>query len=168
MRKLGAFAPDARQTPNTPIDDYIEAAFKKVEDKIWRDGTDKAPHGHPWHTSFHASQFPGDDPKACPRQAMYRLMDTPSQEPFSSSGRMVMGVGSAIEDLVAEELRLADALVFKGSGDAEWALVHDELWLTGNPDMVIPDPLTDIKRPHIIETKGKDSARIDRPSWNCS
>ena len=51
----------------------------------------------PWHVSFHGSQFPGDNPRACPRRALYTMMDIP-RGGFSRKSRMYDGCGQGSGD----------------------------------------------------------------------
>src|SRR3954469_18793349 len=53
---------------------------------------------HPWHVSFHGSSFPGDDPNACGRLQLYRMLDAPRDEKWypgrsNRRGRMFMENG---------------------------------------------------------------------------
>lgn len=60
----------------------------------------KSDQGHdaedPWHISFHGSQFPGDNPFACGRQNIYRLMDVP-RGGFTRQARQFMQQGKDME-----------------------------------------------------------------------
>jgi hypothetical protein len=141
------------------VDPTSDHAFAVAEAAIREQHLDRAPHGYEWHTSFHASQFPGDYELACPRKALYRLMNVPSQEPLNRSGRLIMGVGSAIEQLYVDAWRRAGVLYLAGSGDADLDFTVPEVWLTGNPDAIVT-PLDWMGEPHVVEVKGKDHDKI--------
>ena len=61
---------------------------------------DDAPHGKKWHTSFHASQFPGYD--GCARQQLYSLLDVPDEEPTPA---WLIGISDAGKDLEVQFVR---------------------------------------------------------------
>jgi hypothetical protein len=75
------------------VDPITEDAYKHVAHHRWENDLDSSPHGQPWHTSFHASEFPGDDPKACARKALYGLMGLPAGQPIEPRGLTVMDAG---------------------------------------------------------------------------
>jgi len=136
------------------------AAYKKVEERKWRGNEGNSPHGNPWHTSNHASQFPGDDPKACPRQAMYRLMDLPSAEPFNRRARTVMAAGKSVEEELVSTFNEAGILI-SAPPDAEvqTGFSYPDGWLTGSVDCVLlPEGYT---RPLPIEIKSKYQSVIE-------
>jgi CRISPR/Cas system-associated exonuclease Cas4 (RecB family) len=142
------------------IEPLTIAAYKKVEEEIWRDGSGNSPHGNPWHVSFHASQFPGDDPMACPRQAMYGLMDLPSAEPFNRRSRTVMAAGKSVEYELVSTFEKAGILI-SASPDAkvQTGFEYPSAWLTGSVDCVLlPDGYT---APLPIEIKSKYQSAID-------
>jgi hypothetical protein len=142
------------------IDPVTDEAYKLVEAQNHRDQKDDSPHGHPWHVSFHASQFPGDDPMACPRAALYQLADFPAPEPFNRNARTVMAAGKAIEvELVST---WADAGILLSAHPDEPVQTGFELsdaWLTGSTDAVILRPRTNWPTP--VEIKSKYQADID-------
>jgi hypothetical protein len=78
------------------LNPLVNRAFEISEQKRFEDQEGDNPHGRPWHVSFHASSFPGDDPKACPRQALYTMMDLPKSA-FSRRSRMLMNIGKQVE-----------------------------------------------------------------------
>lgn len=137
-------------------DAVLDAAYSIEEEQSWRDNLNSSPHGEPWHTSFHASSFPGDDEKACGRKAIYTLMDIPSQEPFSRAGRAVMEVGKAIEEQLVWRFYRSGVLLTDSPGaDTQIGFTDKEHWLTGSPDAIIKTP-TKNPRPLPIEVKTKD------------
>src|SRR5947209_229750 len=63
------------------LEPVVDWSFRVSEEKILRERLDDSPHGDLWHRSFHASQFPGNNPMACPRESLYRMMDFPASVP---------------------------------------------------------------------------------------
>jgi len=134
---------------------------------------DVSPHGRPWHTSFHASQFPGDSPHACGRLAMYGLMDIPQESPMSRWLAQTAAVGKAVELSVVRAIRDDGRLVKSGqpgrSSDPDacddngrpmpqMGFVDREHWLTGSVDM--PMLPFGYRTPHIVEIKSKHESKI--------
>jgi hypothetical protein len=138
----------------------LNAAFENEEEQIWRDDLQSSPHGQHWHLSFHASGFPGDNPKACGRQAIYSLMNIPSFHPVSRAGRSVMEAGKAIEEIVVWRLHRS-GLLLTDPPDAEHQMGFEdkEHWLTGSPDAIILNPKDN--SPYPVEIKSKDGAVIE-------
>ena len=143
------------------LEPIIQKTFKEVEEDRWRNQADNEPHGHPWHVSFHASQFPGDDPQACPRQALYRMMDFPESEPTSRRLRTLAAIGKAMEVELVRTWHEAGILL-SASPDAEIQTGFElpEAWFTGSVDAIIK-PRTWNKPVH-VEIKTKDRDTIDR------
>jgi len=142
------------------IDPATDEAYKIVEAQNHRDQKDDSPHGHPWHVSFHASQFPGDDPMACPRAALYQLADFPAPEPFNRNARTVMAAGKAIEvELVSTWHEAGILLSAPPDEPVQTGFEHSETWLTGSVDAVILRPRTNWPTP--VEIKSKYQADID-------
>lgn len=138
------------------IDPITDNAFLKAEDERWR--TEKQePHGHPWHVSFHASQFPGNDPLACPRQALYRMMNVPEQSAFSRKSRHLMSIGKTVEyELVSAYHRAGILLSAPPDEDVQTGFEYPEVWLTGSVDSVIEID----GRPVPVEIKTKSAEHI--------
>ena len=142
------------------IDPIIAASYRKVEEERWRSGDGNSPHGNPWHVSFHASQFPGDDPMACGRQAMYRIMDLPNADPFNRRARTVMAAGKAVEYELVTTLHDAGILLSAGPDEeVQTGFTFSDAWLTGSVDSVILPPGS--KQPLPIEIKSKYQSVIE-------
>jgi hypothetical protein len=126
----GAIKPDTHQ--------LLIDAFEESETWRWRLNSDNSPHEGAWHESFHASSFPGDDPLACPRKALYTLMDFASQEPFSGRTRQFFGLGKAGELVIVDSLARAGVLISADQNEAyktiQTGFTEPEHWLTGNAD----------------------------------
>jgi CRISPR/Cas system-associated exonuclease Cas4 (RecB family) len=161
LRKLSRTEFFSRLQLIRAVDPITDAAYREVEDRKWRERLDDSPHGHPWHVSFHASQFPGDDPKACPRQALYRMMDLPAATPFTRQSRTVMSAGKSIElELVQTFSDAGILLSAKPSDPVQTGFEYPEAWLTGSVDCVILPPRWN--KPLPIEIKTKYQAVIDK------
>lgn len=134
-------------------------AYKENEERIWKEDLGNSPHGQPWHTSFHASSFPGDDQTACGRKAFYGLMNVPKPAPTSRFLRSVGDSGKAIEDELVSRWDNAGYLL-SNSADSEYqtGFTDEKHWLTGNCDAaVLPYRW---RRPHIIEVKSKAHDKV--------
>lgn len=141
---------------NPIADSVLNAAYGIEEQYAWENNVGSSPHGEPWHTSFHASSFPGDDEKACGRKAIYTLMDIPSEEPFSRAGRAVMEAGKSIEEHLVWRFYNSGVLLTDSPGaKVQTGFTDEEHWLTGSPDAVIKTPST-TPRPLPVEIKTKD------------
>ena len=136
------------------LEPITDAAYKEVEQNRWQNNLDNEPHGHPWHVSFHASQFPGDNPMACPRQALYQMMDFPSSDPFTRRSRTVMAAGKAIEEELVRTWHDAGILISAGPDEEiQTGFELPEAWLTGSVDAVIKPPNWNKPLPVEIKTK---------------
>lgn len=142
------------------LDPLTVQAYKNVEEERWRNQADDSPHGDPWHVSFHASQFPGDDPQACPRQSLYRMMDFPASEPFSRRSRVVMGIGKWMETNLVRTWE-EDGILLTASPDAEvqTGFAFPDVWFTGSVDAIIKPH--NWNKPLPVEVKTKDRDTID-------
>lgn len=142
------------------VEPVVMRAFREVEDARLRSDQGNSPHGKPWHTSFHASQFPGDDPLACPRQSLYRMMNFPPVDPFSRRSRFLMEVGKAMEVTLVQAMYEAGILL-SAPPDAEHqtGFEYPEAWLTGSVDCII-QPFN-WNKPLPIEIKSKDRATVE-------
>lgn len=135
-------------------------AYLKNEERIWREDLDRSPHGRPWHTSFHASSFPGDPDTACARKALYGLMDLPNDKPIDQQGRGIMDAGKALEERYVWNYEDAGYLLSaRPDAKRQTGFSLPEFWLSGNLDAVIrPEGWN---RGHVVEFKGKDHDKID-------
>lgn len=161
LRKLSRAEFFTRMQVTRILDPIVDAAYKQVEEESWREQLDDAPHGDPWHVSFHASQFPGDDPMACPRQALYQMMDFPPAAPFNRRSRAVMAAGKAIETELVRTWHKAGILL-SAPPDAEFqtGFEHPEAWLTASTDAIILPPRWN--KPVPVEIKSKYDVEIEK------
>lgn len=143
------------------VDPVTASAYKEVEDALWRSSDGDSPHGQPWHVSFHGSQFPGDDPLACPRQALYRMMDLPKAEPFTRRSRTVMSAGKYAEiELVGTWHKAGILLSAPPESEIQTGFEWPEAWLTSSVDSVILPPRWN--KPLPVEIKTKDHETIEK------
>ena len=143
------------------VEPVTYAAYKEVEDTLWHAGGDDSPHGHPWHVSFHGSQFPGDNSMACPRQALYRMMDFPKQSAFSRRSRVLMQAGKDAEvELVRTWYEAGILLSAPPDAEVQTGFEIPEVWLTSSVDSVIQPPRWN--KPLPVEIKTKDHATIEK------
>lgn len=152
---LGRFETWARLGRINLAGTLFEAASQRVEEHHWRTRLDRAPHGDPWYSSFHVSQFPAGDPRACDRQALYDMMGFPLKEPAST---MLVGtaiMGDAAENWNALNMEYDGRVLSVGAiPEKKVQLTDHDHWLTGSPDFIVIPPFWN--RPHLIETKTKD------------
>lgn len=135
------------------VEPLTKRAFKVVEERRWRGRVDNRPHGEEWHTSFHASQFPGADERACGRALQYVLMDDPGKEPPSRRLRGQGEMGQAIEDMLVERWGEYGVLLPPAEGMKQISVQDDDHWLTGSMDApIVPEGWT---RPHVVDVKSK-------------
>lgn len=140
----------------TVVEPNTDRAFKIAEERIWREQLDDSPHGDPWHTSFHASSFPGNSERACGRKAIYTLSDFPSVSPAPRRLRGQGEVGKAVELMLVRAFGLAGILLSNDqtAGDSfQTNFVDEDLWLTGACDAIILPYRWN--RPHVVEIKTK-------------
>jgi len=142
------------------VSPLLEQCYKNEEKQIWENDLFSSPHGKHWHTSNHASQFPGDPEDACPRKAVYGLMNFASNKPTERAGRAIMEAGLDIEDRVVTRFQRAGILL-SNPPDAEHQTNFQEkkVWLSGNSDAIIKIPRSN--RPYVVELKTKFQNKID-------
>lgn len=142
------------------VEPLTDKVYKEIEKRTWLEDLESSPHGELWHTSFHASSFPGDDPHACGRKAVYGLMNVPALDPTTRFLRSVADAGKAIENELVQRWHYA-GLLLSAPPDAEvqTGFKDKDHWLTGNCDAVIlPYRWT---RPHVVEVKSKADDKVN-------
>jgi hypothetical protein len=150
------------------LDPLTDDVYRRVEEKRHRDQSDDENLALPWHVSFHASQFPGDDPQACPRKALYTLMDFAREAgdrkarnlPFDRASRTIMSAGKAVELELVQTYADAGILLSAKPGEPQTMFVWKDAWMTGTVDCVIRWLDTTLVVP--VEIKTKYQAVIDR------
>lgn len=160
LRKLSRAELFTRLQVTRTIEPVTVRAYQEVEAERWRSGHGNSPHGHPWHVSFHASRFPGDNPMACSRQALYGMMDFPNAEPFSRQSRTVMEAGKGIEvELVRTWHEAGILLSAPPDAKVQTGFELPEAWLTGSVDAIIKP--YNWNKPVPVEIKTKYQKDID-------
>lgn len=119
------------------IEPMTEQAYAFVQAKERSKVNRGAAHSHDWHISFHGSSFPGDNPYACGRAALYSMMDLPQPLP----GRWLQQVADAGKDI---EDRLVMTWYQSGQlistppfpGMKQMQFEDPETWLTSTVDAI--------------------------------
>ena len=115
--------------------------------------------GSLWHVSFHGSSFPGDDPKACGRKAIYTMLDIP-RKPFSRRGRQLMDAGKDLEVQLVRRWWQAGLLLSAPPDVREQTEFEDaEHWLTSTVDAIVVRPRS--PRPVVAEVKNLDGDKFE-------
>lgn len=117
-------------------------------------------HADPWHLSFHGSQFPGDNPYACPRASLYRMMDF-TRPLMKRWLEQVAESGKAIENSLVAKWYYAGYLVSPPSflpGVLQQQYEDEDHWLTCTVDATVCWPRT--TEPIVCEVKSKEAAVI--------
>lgn len=117
-------------------------------------------HADPWHLSFHGSQFPGDNPHACSRLALYRMMDF-ARPMMPRWLEQVAESGKAIENSLIAKWYYAGYLVSPPAflpGVLQQQYEDDDHWLTCTVDALVCWPRT--TEPLVCEVKSKEASVI--------
>lgn len=139
----------------------LMSAYRDEELRVWRGDLESSPHGAAWHTSFHASSIPGDDPYACGRRAIYELMN-PVGQPIEPWLRGWFDLGKALELEWVRRFAYAGQLLSadQTAGDEhQTGFVDDEYWLSGSPDLLILPPRW--RRSHAVEVKTTSHEKVE-------
>jgi len=114
---------------------------------------------HPWHVSFHGSEFPGDNPYACPRRSIYRLMDIPRPLPPRWL-EQIADAGKDVENRLVQKWYDAGYLLSAPPTDPYQTIFEDpEVWLTSTVDAIVVHPRAN--RPAVVEVKSKSAQDIE-------
>lgn len=160
LRKLSRVEMLSRMQILRKVDPIVLDAYREREAEQLRTQEKDSPHGHPWHVSFHASQFPGDDPMACPRAALYQMMDFPAPEPIGRRVRVAGIIGKAMEiDIVDAWNRHGILLSAAPDEKVQTGFELPEAWLTCSVDAVIQP--RNWNKPLPIEIKSAYKRDID-------
>ncbi len=169
FRILGAIT----RGPN--VDKVTEEAYAAIEKEIWKMDLDSSPHGNKWHTSFHASSFPGHE-KVCARAALYTLLDIPPAGPITPRLRAMAEVGKAVEYQIVYRWAKSGILLggdysqLNDGDDIKQVGFYDpDTWLTGSSDALLDmRPHWDSVLPVDIKSKGHhiiENMKIGKMSW---
>lgn len=119
-----------------------------------------SPHGHPWHTSYHASAFPGDDPYACGRLAVYGMMGLPG-EMIEPKLRAWFELGTQLEHVWVKKFAAEGVLLSKSPAvgdDYQTNFADPEHWLTGAADAIILPAFW--RKGHNVEVKTTSHEKV--------
>ncbi len=155
------------------MDAIVDRAYNLEADREWRE-MNQAPHGSPWHTSFHGSQFPGgENEKRCARQALYVLMDIPTATPANVKLVATGGVGKAVERQIVWRWARQGILLtgdpkepYAVAGLHEWThmkqlgIEDEDTWLTGSIDAAL-DARPGWEEALIIDVKTKPLTYVE-------
>jgi hypothetical protein len=137
------------------MEPMTEELMQQRNEREWR--SDDHVRGEHWHTSFHASEFPGDDINACARYLVYRMMDFPPATSMPPWVTTTGTIGKAGElDIVNAWFEGGHALAVpedRPEGEHQLVFEHRGFWASGSIDLPILKP--GWRRPHIVEVKGK-------------
>lgn len=143
------------------VDELTDTAYRLVLKRNFEQDLGNSPHGHPWHTSFHASQFPLDKEFGCPRKAVYRLANFSEPEPPS---RWLVGlgeIGKAIEVALVQKWHDLGVLISPPPTEPIQLGAQDEdSWLTCSFDSVLLP--FDWNRPLPVEVKSKSLENVQK------
>lgn len=143
------------------LEPATEEYMRAVNERELR-GDDVA-RGEWWHTSFHASEFPGDDIDGCARFLTYKRMNFPPTEALPPWVTTTGTIGKAGElDIARAWYEAGHALAVPENmdeGEHQLVFAWPEYWLTGSVDLPILRPGDD--KPHIVEIKCKADEVIE-------
>lgn len=143
------------------VEPVLVNAYSAEEEEIWRSGSGESPHGFPWHTSFHASAFPGDDPLACGRAQVYSLFGPPEDSPITPHLRAWFDLGKNLELDWVRRFAFYGVLLSAdqtAGDDLQTAFADREHWLTGSSDAIILPPHW--TRGHCVEIKTTSHEKV--------
>lgn len=149
-----------KEAPGPVVPPMLMAAYELELHREWSKG-DRSPHGHAWHTSFHASEFPGQNKIACGRLAVYNLLDPPSEKPHPPFLQAWFDLGSNLEHDWVRRLNAAGVLL---SADVTAGAAHqtgfrdDEHWFTGSSDAIVLVP--ERMQGHCVEVKTTSHEKV--------
>jgi hypothetical protein len=133
------------------IDPLTTLAYKHAE-RLEREMPNKGAGANAlWHVSFHGSSFPGDNPKACGRRAIYTMLDLP-RGGFSRKSRQLMDAGKDLEmQLVRRWYQAGMLLSAPPDSPVQTEFEDREHWLTSTVDAIVARPRS--PRPVVAEVK---------------
>jgi hypothetical protein len=142
------------------VEPILNNAYRRESEREWLEGGE-APHGAPWFSSFHASSFPGADPYACGRAAVYGLMGLPPEKPIEPSLRAWFNLGTRLEHDWVSRFAAEGVLLSKSPavGDRHQTNFEDrEHWLTGASDAIILPAFW--RKAHCVEIKTTSDEKV--------
>jgi hypothetical protein len=141
---------------DTAIDEITDDAYALVAKHEAEEQNKGLAAKDAWHLSFHASRYPGDDPVACGRQAIYGLLD-PQGAPTSRKTQHLFDEGTDIEHRHVERWYRAGRLLSAPPFVKRQDFYEDpEHWLTSTVDALTPMLNADAFTPTELKTKDVD------------
>src|ERR1700758_1486581 len=141
------------KTPSI-IETMLTDAYAREAQREWR-----RENGYQ-QTSFFISSFPGDDPLACGRAAIYALMGIPQGEPFDVTGQRWMSAGKALEMEFIAKLA-AEGMLLSGNesiGEMQTKITDPEVWASGAVDAIVLPPFA--RKSLVVECKQTSREKI--------
>jgi hypothetical protein len=136
------------------VEPILIAAYEREAHQEWRHGRGRPP------TSFYISSFPGDDPHACGRAAVYSLMDLPEEKPIAPRLQSIFDAGKNHE-LEWTRRFAASGVLLSGdetAGEEQTRFADPNVWASGACDAIIlPYRWT---KPHIVEIKTTAAEKV--------
>lgn len=147
------------------IDPITDEAYKFVENLERLKPSQGAAADAAWHLSFHGSQFPGNEPRACGRRLLYTMMDAP-RRPIGRWLQQVADAGKDIEDRIVGKWYQSGYLVSNPPppfGKFQTVYEDKEHWLTSTVDAeVLPLRSNEIVVTEIKTRFAKDIDKMKR------
>lgn len=143
------------------VEPILVRAYEREAELEWRGGSNDSPHGSRWSTAFHSSSFPGEDPFACGRLALYGLMDVPDERPREPFLSQWFDLGTQIEHNQVRRFAQDGVLLSRSPAvgdDYQTVFVDAEHWLTGAADAIILPPFW--RKGHNVELKSTSAEKI--------
>ena len=154
LRKLTRVEMLSRMQVFRLVEPLTQSLYHDILWDQFRNQHGDAPHGRPWHVSFHASQFPGDDPMACSRQSLYRMMDFAQDAPPNRMLTVTAAAGKGVETELVSKWHAAGILLSAPPDDPiQTGFEVEEARMTGSVDSVILPP--GWNKPLPVEIKSK-------------
>ena len=139
-------------------DPMTDSAYRFFEQLEAAKSDQGAGASHKWHVSFHGSEFPGVDDKACGRRALYRMMDVPKGG-FRRQSRQIMDAGKDIENRLVQTWYTAGNLLTPPPWENQLEFEDEHHWLTSTVDAIVLPQRT--ARPFVVEVKTKYAKEIE-------
>lgn len=137
------------------VEPILLSAYQREAEQEWRGETERGP-----ATSFYVSSYPGDDPLACGRAAVYSLMGLPQEKPMDVEAMRWIEAGKHLEMDFTRRFAAAGTLLTgdESRGASQTKLGDPEVWSSGAVDAIIlPFGWT---QGHIVEVKNTSAAKL--------
>lgn len=144
----------------TPVESLLWECYESEEGDIWHQ-EENSPHGSPWHTSFHGSNFPGDNDSVCGRAQVYELMNPAPEKPLQPWLRAWFNLGNDIEHMHVRRLSHKGVLLSNdvtGKDDYQTVFQDPEVWLSGSPDAIVLPRFS--RKAHVSEIKSTEFQKV--------